>query len=280
MSNDNPPSLENIPVEVRIKIYQYIFSDLYFTCNWDMQPQHCDSCSLTHDVINVLRLALPEGHDLHDRHQYSLAAVSTKLRSEIIPLIRKSECQIHVLGPTLVIGAPHGCRGLFDFPSRLVPTQHLRSLVLDQSLPQLPRFSQLPNLKAVILPAPSHCAHELSIPLPAKQNRDEIIQDAAFKKSFMYKLGQFDFGTWCHRLWHTIQQESTTKKISLCIRRTVYVAGTDHNVDMRVDMEMVSLFQKHDNRPCGMSGRCKNRFGLCRPPGYVVLCSDKLSVQG
>ncbi len=166
MANKEQPSLHSIPLEIRRKVYGYIFSDFFFSCNCDMQPQHCGSCSSSHDIVNVLRAAPAEGHEKQERRQYSLLGVSTKLRTETLPLIRRFECQLHVIGPTIVIGAPRDCRGRFELPNSFIPIEHLRSLLLDRNLPQLPDFTPLPTLEVVTLPAPQSGAYNVELPCP------------------------------------------------------------------------------------------------------------------
>ena len=236
MVDDEKPSLHSIPLEIRLRVYSYIFSELHISCNWDMQPDHCSSCSITHDIINVLRVAPEEGHDQYEKRQYSLVGVCRKLRSEALPLIRRIECQFHIPGPTLVIGAPKDCRGQFNLPDRLLPTQHLRSLVLDRSLPQLPRFALLPALEAVILPAPATGAHEVASVLPSQPGL--VMEDVKLRKSFMYKLGLYDFGLWTRRVWDTLEKHDSTRQISLRVRRPMFVAGTDRTIALIIDMEL------------------------------------------
>lgn len=201
-----------------------------------MQPQHCDSCSSTHDIINVLRVAPSEGCEKQERRQYSLLGVSTKLRLEVLPIIRRLECQLHVHGPTLLIGAPRDCCGLFEVPNSLVPVQHLRSLLLDRNLPQLPNFAQLHSLEAVILPAVSSGAYDAEAPLPSKLGA--VMAETRLKKSFMYKLGLYDFGNWTRKVWNSLEEQQTTQRISLRVRRRMYVGGTDRSVELNIDMEL------------------------------------------
>ena len=236
MADEQHPSLQSLPSEIRLKFYDYILAGLFFSCNWDMQPQHCSSCSSTHDVINVLRVAPAEGHEKQERRPYSLLGVNTKLRSETLPLVRRLECQLHVLGPSLVVGVPRGCKGLFELPTSHVPLQYLRTLLLDRNLPQLPDFAQLPSLTAVILPAVQKGVYDAEAPLPS--NIGAVMAETRLKKSFMYKLGLYDFGNWTRRVWNSLEEQQTTRMISLRVRRRMYVGGTDRSVDLSIDMEL------------------------------------------
>ena len=226
------PSLQNLPFELRLKVYAYLFHGFSLSCNWDMQPAHCFGCSNTHDIMNVLRVSPAAGED---RRQYSLSMVSKKLRSETIPLIKELKYELLVVGPCLVIGAPPECKGLFDLPNRMVSTQSLRSLVLDRGLPQLPNFGQLSNLEMVIIPAPSTGAHKVSGHLPT--DLEALKREIALKKSFMAQLSNYDFGNWAKRVWNAVRQNAP-EHVKVAVRRTVLLTGNDENMKVVIDMEL------------------------------------------
>ena len=62
--------------------------------------------------------------------------------------------------------------------------------------------------------------------------------ETRLKKSFMYKLGLYDFGSWTRRVWNSLEEQQTAKVISLRIRRLMYVGGTDRSSEPNIDMEL------------------------------------------
>ena len=136
-----------LPLELRLKVYPYILSNLVLSVSWYPYSWQCEECDELHAVSSIVALN-PQCNDAYQQAK-ALLPVNRATRRDVLPLVQASFKTLCI--PRFPRVQP-SCAGVYQF-LEVMPTfrKNVTRLRVENSLQQYPALRLLPNMDTITI---------------------------------------------------------------------------------------------------------------------------------